>query len=108
MLTVELRVQNLRNKYKTHSIIKPLILYCKRKKLGFEFLKEIIYAPSGVKSFNPTNIYYMQIGNILLKPKKEFCGWENLLDLITYAYDYLNIEKPTNLLKALDSFKYRA
>lgn|GEM_PF-1882241 len=104
MLTVEIQAQNLRNKYKNHSVIKPLILFCNKKQISFEFLKEIVYAQGGIKSFNTTNVYYMKIGNNLLKQEKEYCGWENLLELITHAYEYLNIKKPANLLKALESF----
>jgi len=105
VIIVEIQAQNLRNKYKNHPVIKPLILYCNKKQLGFEFLKEIVYNSCGVKSFNTTNVYYMKIGNNLLKQEKEFCGWENLLDLITYAYEYLDINKPQNLLRVLNSFK---
>lgn len=107
MITVEFQAQNLRNKYENHSVIKPLIIFCNKNKLGFEFLKESIYSPYGLKSFNTTNVYYMKIGNNLLKQKREFCGWENLLDLIIHAYEYLNIEKPDNLSKVLDSYKNR-
>ncbi len=107
MITVEIQAQNLRNKYENHSVIKPLILFCDKNKLGFEFLKEIVCAPYGVKSFNTTNVYYMKIGNNLLKQKRELCGWENLLDLLTHAYEYLDIKKPENLMKAIESFNNR-
>lgn len=107
MIITEIQAQNLRNKYENHSVIKPLILFCEKNKIGFEFLKEIVYTSYGVKSFNTTNVYYMKIGNNLLKQKREFCGWENLLDLITHAYEYLNIKKPKNLLKAMEAFNSR-
>ncbi len=105
MLAVDIHAQNLRNKYENHSVISPLISFCDKNKIGFEFLKEIVCAPYGVKSFNTTNVYYMIIGDNLLKHERELCGWENLLDLITYAYEYLDIEKPDNLLRAVESFK---
>ena len=107
MLTVEIQAQNLRNKYKDHSVIRPLILYCRKHKLGFEFLKEIVhgnYGQSGVKSFNTTSMYYMKIGNNLLKQDTEFCGWRSLLDLITFAYEHVGLQKPENLLRALHAF----
>ena len=105
MITIGIQAENLRNKYKNHSIIKPLILYCRKNKLSFEFLKEIVQGYYGIKSFNTTNVYYMKIGNNLLKQESNFYRWENLLDLITYAYEYLNVKKPKNLIRAVNSFK---
>ena len=104
MLTAEIQAQNLRNKYRHHSVIKPLISYCRKKKLSFEFLMEVCQRNYGLKSFNTTNVYYMKIGNNLLKSDSEICGWKSLLDLITFAYDYLGIKKPEPLLRAVHSF----
>lgn len=104
MLTVEIQAQNLRNKYRKHPIIKPLILYCRKNSLSFEFLMEVVQRHYGLKSFNTTNVYYMKIGNNLLKQDKEFCGWKNLLELITFAYEHLGLQKPDNLIRALNAF----
>lgn len=104
MLSVEIQAQNLRNKYKNHSVIKPLILHCRKKRISFEFLMEIVHEHYGLKSFNTTNVYYMKIGNNLLKKESEFCGWQSLLDLISFAYEYLEIEKPDNLIRAAHAF----
>jgi len=103
--TVEIEIQNLRNKYQEHVVIKPLINYCERHKISFEFLKEIVPATNGIKSFNKTNTYYMKIGENLLKQGKEQCRWNDLYKLITSAYDHLNIEQPLNLVNASKIFK---
>jgi hypothetical protein len=105
MITAEIQAQNLRNKYENHPVIKPIILYCNQKHLGFEFLKEIVCFSYGIKSFNSTNVYYMKIGNNLLKQESMICGWDSLLELIIFAYEHLGIAKPDNLMKALNSFK---
>jgi hypothetical protein len=108
VVTTQIQAQNLRNKYKNHPVIQPLIDHCKENKLSFEFLKESIPSRSGIKSFNETNIYYMKIGNNLLKQEAEICGWQDLLELISHAYDYLDVKKPEKLLKAVDSFKKKS
>ena len=46
----------------------------------------------------------MKIGNNLLKQDTEFCGWRSLLDLITFAYEHVGLQKPENLLRALHAF----
>lgn len=104
MLTVEIQAQNLRNKYENHSVIKPLIRYCRRKKLSFEFLMEVIQGNYGLKSFNTTKVYYMKIGNNLLKHSSNLCGWQSLLALINFAYEYLGLQKPEPLLRAVHAF----
>ncbi len=104
MATIEIQAQNLRNKYRNHAVIKPLISYCRKNKLSFEFLMEIDQGHYGQKSFNTTNVYYMKIGNTLLKQNSYYCGWKNLLDLIIFAYEYLGIQKPDNLNRAIHAF----
>ena len=105
MTTEEIEIQNLRNKYQGHIIIKPLINYCERNKISFEFLKETVPAPNGIKSFNQTSTYYMKIGDNLLKQEEEECRWDDLFKLITSAYDYLEIEQPRILINAPKSFR---
>jgi len=104
LLTDEIQAQNLRNKYKDHTVIKPLIRYCRKNKLSFEFLKEVVQGRYCLKSFNTTNVYYMKIGNNLLKTNSNYCGWSNLLDLITFAYEYVGLQKPDTLTRALHAF----
>ncbi len=103
-MTEEIQAQNLRNKYQDHNVIKPLIKYCRENKLSFEFLKEVVQGRYCLKSFNTTNVYYMKIGNNLLKKDSYYCGWNDLLDLITFAYEHLGIQKPETLTKAIHAF----
>ena len=105
MTTAEIEIENLRNKYQEHAVIKPLINYCDQNKIGFEFLKEIVPAPNGIKSFNKTSTYYMKIGQNLLKQKENQCRWDDLFKLITCAYDYLKIDQPLKLLNASKNLK---
>lgn len=105
MTTAEMEIQNLRNKYQEHAVIKPLIRYCEENKLSFEFLKETLPGRNGVKSFNKTSTYYMKIGENLLKQEEDQCRWNDLFKLITCAYDHLKIEQPLNMLNAS---KFRA
>ncbi|NLF84456.1 MAG: hypothetical protein GX568_10840 [Candidatus Gastranaerophilales bacterium] len=107
MIYVELKAQNLRNKYEHHPVIEPIIVYCNQNKISFEFLKEIVHFPYGIKSFNTTNVYYMKIGNNLLISRNKVCGWNSLLELITFAYEHLGIQKPDRLTQVLNSFKNR-
>ena len=105
MTTVDIEIQNLRNKYQEHVVIKPLIEYCEENKISFEFLKETVPAQNGIKSFNKKSTYYMKIGENLLKQEENHCRWDDLFKLITCAYDYLDIEQPLNLLNASRTFK---
>ena len=105
MTTVEIEIQNLRNKYQEHIVIKPLINYCEENKISFEFLKETVPAPSGLKSFNKTSTYYMKIGENLLKQEEDQCRWDDLYKLITCAYDFLEIDQPLNLVNAPRAFR---
>lgn len=105
MTTVEIEIQNLRNKYQEHIVIKPIINYCEENKISFEFLKEIIPAPNGLKSFNTTSTYYMKIGENLLKQKEDQCRWNDLFKLITHAYAHLKIDPPLNLINASRNLK---
>jgi hypothetical protein len=104
LTTVEIEIQNLRNKYQEHVVIKPLINYCEENKISFEFLKEIVPAPNGIKSFNKISTYYMKIGENLLRQEEDQCRWNDLFKLITCAYDHLKIEQPLNLLNASRAF----
>ena len=104
MTTADIEIQNLRNKYQEHIVIKPLIKYCEENKISFEFLKETIPAQNGIKSFNKTSTYYMKIGENLIKQKEDQCRWNDLFKLITSAYDYLKIEQPLNLMNASRTF----
>lgn len=105
MTTSEIEIQNLRNKYQEHAVIKPLIKHCDENKISFEFLKETIPCKNGIKSFNKINTYYMKIGENLLKEGRNHWRWSDLYKLIIHAYDYLQIEQPVNLVNASRSFK---
>ena len=105
MATAETEIQNLRNKYQKYAVIKPLIEYCEDNKISFEFLKETVPAQNGIKSFNKTITYYMKIGENLLTQEEKQCRRNDLLMLITYAYEYLKIEQPINLLNATKTLK---
>ena len=106
MTTAEIEIENLRNKYQEHAVIKPLFDFRSFKIIILiEFLKEIVPAPNGIKSFNKTSTYYMKIGQNLLKQKENQCRWDDLFKLITCAYDYLKIDQPLKLLNASKNLK---
>jgi len=99
VISAEIEFQNLRNKYQEHAVIKPLIKYCEEHHISFEFLKETVTF-CGIKSFNRINIYYMKIGEDLIKQGKDHWQWNNLFSLINCAYNHLNIKQPSVLLNA--------
>lgn len=100
MKTAEIEIQNLRNKYSNNSVIRPLIQHCEDNSISFEFLKETVPAPNGIKSFNSKSIYYMKIGENLIKQEENDCRWDDLCKLITTAYDYLEMEQPQMLINS--------
>lgn len=105
MTNALIEIQNLRNKYEGHTVIKPLIQHCNEKKISFEFLKETIPAPDGVKSYNKTSTYYMKIGENLFTQEENQCRTEDLCKLISNAYNYLQIKQPDNLADVRRNFK---
>ena len=96
-------LQNLRNKYCEHPIIKPLIDYCKEQNISFELVKETKILDSR-KSFHPINTYYAKIGDSLLYSEQDFYFWDNLLALIINTYKHLGIDCPANLTRAVKMF----
>lgn len=97
-------LQNLRNKYRNHPVIKPIIEHCERHDLGFEFVKETRQIGIGFKGFKYVNTYYMQIGDSLINPESELWHWNDLFRLIVRAYKHLELEYPDNLVKAAKTF----
>jgi len=97
-------IQNLRNKYRNHPVIKPLIEHCEEHQIGFELVKETRQVIFGIKSFRYINNYYMKIENNLIKTDKEFLCWSDLFKLITKAYEHLGLEYPENLIRASKVF----
>ncbi len=97
-------MQNLRNKYKNHPVIRPLIEHCEGNNLSFELVKETI-AKIGIKSFNYETSYYMTIGDNLIVAKNDSWQKTDLFRLIVRAYRYLGLEYHENLVMAARAFK---
>ncbi len=100
-----IEVQNLRNKYKDHPVIRPLIIYCEDKNLGFELIKDSRLIRSGLKGIQYENCYYMTIGNRLLETDAQATKWRDLFTLLIEAYNHLGLEYPEPITKAAKSFK---
>ena len=54
-----MRTENLRNKYKDHPIIKPIIDHCENNHMGFELIKETMQTEIGIKCIKNINSYYI-------------------------------------------------
>lgn len=100
-----MKTENLRNKYKNHPIIQPIIEYCEDNRLGFELIKETIPGETGMKSIGYHSFYYMKIGDSLVTNDRNLWGWNDLFKLIIKAYNYLGLEYPENLVKAAKNLK---
>jgi len=98
-------MQNLRNKYKNHPVIKPLIDHCDKNNLGFELVKDTRLAIGCIKSFRHINSYYLKIGDNLIETDNKIWHWNDLFKLIVKAYAYLGIEYPDNLTRVAKTFK---
>lgn len=98
-------LQNLRNKYNEHPVIKPLIEHCDRNDMGFELIKETRQIGLGFKSFKYAHYYYLIIGNELIEEIPNFSCWTDLFKTIAKAYEYLGLEYPETLIKAARAFK---
>lgn len=96
--------ENLRNKYQNHSVIKPLIRYCKEQNIAFEIMKESRIIDIGLKSFTILDKYYLFIGKELIRNKQNLYYWSDLFELLTNAYKILGISYHENLVKAARSF----
>ncbi|OGI17873.1 MAG: hypothetical protein A2287_11065 [Candidatus Melainabacteria bacterium RIFOXYA12_FULL_32_12] len=99
-----MKTENLRNKYKNHPIIKPIIEYCEEKHIGFEFIKETRLGEIGVKSFKYVSSYYMKIGDHLVETESKLWCWTDLFKLLVTAYKHIGLEYPENLVKAARAF----
>lgn len=97
-------MQNLRNKYHNHPVIKPIIEHCDQNNLGFEFMKETRKAFFCIKSIRYINSYYMKIGDNLVASECNLWHWTDLFKLIINAYSQLGLEYPDNLIKAAKTF----
>lgn len=97
-------IENLRNKYKNHPVIRPIIYYCEENSLGFEFIKETRLA-IGIKSYRYVSTYYMKIGDNLIEADTEIWSWDDLFQLIVKAYEYLGLEYPDNLIRVARVFR---
>lgn len=98
-------MQNLRNKYQNHPVIRPIIQHCDENNLGFEFIKDTRLAFFCIKSFRYVNSYYMKIGDNLVEADSNLWHWNDLFKLIVMAYRYLGLEYPDNLIRAAKTFK---
>lgn len=99
-----MKVQNLRNKYSDHPIIKPIIEHCDKRCMSFELVKETRMINNGGKCYTSVSKYYMQIGDKLLNTNQELYFWEDLLALLINAYKYLGMESPESLERAAKLF----
>ncbi|EKE03296.1 MAG: hypothetical protein ACD_20C00223G0003 [uncultured bacterium] len=99
-----MKTENLRNKYKNHPIVKPIIDYCDEQHIGFEFIKETRLGEIGVKSFKYVSSYYMKIGDNLIATENKLWCWTDLFNLLVTAYKYLGLEYPENLVKGAKAF----
>jgi AraC-like DNA-binding protein len=100
-----MKLENLRNKYKHHSLIKPIIDYCERNNLGFELTKETRPGEMGIKGIKYFHNYYMKIGDNLIATESKLWYWNDLIKLIAEAYKYIGLEYPENLVKAARAFR---
>ncbi len=100
-----MKLQNLRNKYSNHPIIKPLIDYCENEDMAFELVKETRFLSGYGKSYKPIKKYYAILGDSFLITDQQFYFWDDLLSLVSNAYNHLGLNYPENLQKALRLFK---
>ena len=99
-------IQNLRNKYERHPVIKPIIDYCRENELIFELVKETrLIGYGNFKSFNHLSTYYMIIGDEKIQYDSKLWYWDSLFKLILKAYEHLDIEYPDNLTRAIKVFR---
>ena len=102
-----MEIENLRNKYKNHPLMRPIIDYCERHDLGFELIKETRKIGFGIKSFKNVNTYYMKIGDSLIQAGDDMWVWDDLIKLLARAYRYLDLDYPDNLIRAEKVFRKR-